>query len=126
MLRLKRTAKDFSAETQTPEYFHESSRWLWADNLWRDMRYALRMLRKTPGFTAIAVLTIAVGIGATTAIFSVVNATLLHPLPYPQSEQLVSIEDDLPGLGAKDVGMSTPEWKDLQSSGIFEYVSPAW
>jgi putative ABC transport system permease protein len=84
------------------------------------------MLRKSPGFTTIAILTIALGIGATTAIFSVVDATLLHPLPYPQPEQLVSIQDDLPGAGAQDVGMSEPEWQDLQHSGIFEYVSPTW
>jgi predicted permease len=84
------------------------------------------VLRKSAGFTAIAVLTIALGIGATTAIYSVVDATLLHPLPYPQPEQLVSIEDDLPGVGAQDVGMSEPEWQDLQRSGIFEYVSPTW
>src|SRR5205823_12032684 len=83
-------------------------------------------LRKSPGFTAVVILTIALGIGATTAIFSVVDATLLHPLPYPQPEQLVSIEDDLPGVGAQDVGMSQPEWQDLQRSGIFEYVSPTW
>jgi predicted permease len=90
----------------------------------QDVHYGLRMLRKAPGFTAVAVLTIALGIGATTAIFSVVDATLLHPLPYPQPEQLVSIEDDLPGLGARDVGISVPEWHDLERSGIFEYVSP--
>jgi putative ABC transport system permease protein len=68
----------------------------------------------------------ALGIGAATAIFSVVDAALLHPLPYPQPERLVSIEDDLPGVGARDVGMSEPEWQDLQRSGIFEYVSPTW
>jgi predicted permease len=78
----------------------------------------------SPGFAAIAVLTIALGIGATTAIFSVVDATLLHPLPYPEPEQLVSIVDDLPGVGAEDVGISVPEWHDLQRSGIFQYVSP--
>ena len=91
----------------------------------QDVRYAARMLRKSLSFTAIAVLTIALGIGATTAIFSLVDATLLHPLPYPQPEQLVRVEDDLPGVGAQDVGMSVPEWHDLQRSGIFEYVSLA-
>jgi predicted permease len=91
-----------------------------------DFTFALRQLRKSPGFTLIAVITIALGIGATTAIFTVVDATLLEPLPYPHSEQLVSIQDDLPGLGARDVGMSQPEWEDLQRSGIFEYVSPTW
>ncbi|MFL6552629.1 MAG: ABC transporter permease [Chthoniobacterales bacterium] len=92
----------------------------------QDLKFALRQLRKSPGFTLIAVITIALGIGATTAIFTVVDATLLKPLPYPQAEQLVTIQDDLPGLGARDVGMSQPEWEDLQRSGIFEYVSPTW
>ncbi len=90
----------------------------------QDLRYGIRMLRKSPGFAAIAILTIAVGIGATTAIFSIVDATLLHSLPYPHPEQLVNIEDDLPGVGAQDVGISVPEWQDLQRSGIFQNVSP--
>src|SRR6266478_3157202 len=84
------------------------------------------MLRKSPGFALIAVTTIALSIGATTAVFSVVEATLLRPLPYAEPEQLVSIRADLPGLGANDVGISQPEWQDLQESGIFQYVSPTW
>src|SRR5580704_17160887 len=109
-------------------YLKEESRiawgWEWFDHVAQDVRYALRMLRKSPGFSTTAIVTIALGIGATTAIFSVVDATLLHPLPYAQPEQLVSIRDDLPGVGAREVGMSVPEWHDLDRSGIFEYVAP--
>ena len=118
--------RSFGNVMHAEERFYESGRWLGWDHFWQDARYALRMLRKSPGFTAVAVMTIALGIGATTAIFSVVHATLLHALPYPQAEQLVSIEADFPGAGARDVGMSQPEWQDLQHSGIFEFVSPTW
>src|SRR5207237_4141232 len=116
----------FGAVEAIKEEFREERRMLFLENLVQDVRYSLRMIRKSPGFTAVVILTIALGVGATTAIFSVVDATLLHPLPYPQPEQLVSIADDLPGIGAHDVGMSQPEWQDLQRSGIFEYVSPTW
>lgn len=116
----------FGNVAQTQERFYESARVLWWDRLTHDIRYGARMLRKSPSFTAIAVLTMALGIGATTAIFSVVNATLLHPLPYPQPEQLVRLEDDLPGVGSSDVGFSEPEWQDLEHSGIFQHVSPDW
>jgi putative ABC transport system permease protein len=96
------------------------------EELWQDLCFGVRMLRKSHGFTAVIVLTMALGIGATTAIFSVVDATLLHPLPYPNPEQLVSIQANFSGIGGRDVGMSQPEWQDLQHSGIFEHVSPTW
>src|SRR5258707_6420962 len=116
----------FGNATYLKEESHLAWGWEWFENLAQDMRYGLRMLRKAPGFTAMAVLTIALGIAATTAIFSVVDATLLRPLPYPQREQLVSIRDDFSGVGAQDVGMAQPEWQDRQHAGIVEYVSPTW
>src|SRR5437660_2226317 len=116
----------FGNTTYLKEESHLAWGWEWFEHLAADVRYGLRMLRKSPGFSAVAILTIALGIGATTAIFSVVDATLLRPLPYPEPEQLVSIQDDLPGVGAHDSGMSEPEWQDLQHSGIFQYVSPTW
>src|ERR1700737_4005274 len=114
----------FGNVTRAQERFFESGRWLWWDHFWQDARYGLRMLRKSPGFTAVGILTMALGIGAATAIFSVVDAILLRPLPFPHPEQLVSIQDDLPGVGARDVGMSQPEGRGLQRSGGFEDVSP--
>jgi predicted permease len=93
------------------------------ENLLFDLKYAARMLGRSPGFAFIAIATMALGIGATTAIYSMVDATLLHPLPYPNPSELVRIEDDLPGVGAQDVSVSIPEWKDLENSGIFQYVA---
>ncbi len=93
------------------------------ENLFFDLRYAIRMLLRSPGFSFIAIATMALGIGATTAIYSVIDATLLHPLPFPNASKLVRIQDDLPGVGAEGVGISVPEWRDLESSGIFQSVA---
>ena len=95
------------------------------EHLFFDLRYAVRVLLRSPGFSFIAIATMALGIGATTAIYTVIDATLLHPLPYPNPTELVHIEDDLPGTGAKDVGLSVPELRDLQGSGIFQSVALA-
>jgi predicted permease len=90
----------------------------------QDLRYAVRALRKSLGFAIVVVLTLALGIGANVATFSVVFAVLLRPLPFPHSEQLVRVFDDLRGPNAPDVGMSAPELWDLQDrSGVFQDVS---
>src|SRR5262245_47561534 len=111
---------------RSTERFHESHRWVWWDRLVQDVRYAVRSWRSAPGLTLVATLTTALGIGATTAMFSVVDATLLHPLPYPHADRLISVVDDLPGIASYDVGLSQPEWLDLERSGIFDQVAPAW
>jgi putative ABC transport system permease protein len=90
----------------------------------QDLRYALRMLFKSPGFAIVAVLTLALGIGANVATFSVVYGVLLKPLPFPHPEQLVRVFDDLRGPNEQDVGMSAPELWDLQErSGVFQEIS---
>src|SRR5256885_15185837 len=72
-----------------------------------DLKFAFRQLLKNPGFTAVAVLTLALGIGANTAIFSVVNAVLLRPLPYPEPGQLVQLRADRPGSPSTFIGSAT-------------------
>ena len=82
------------------------------NNLFADFRYALRALLKRPGFTAIVVLTLAIGIGANSAMFSIINGVLLRPLPYPDSERLVLVNNSYPGIGLERAATSIPDYLD--------------
>jgi predicted permease len=94
------------------------------ETLLQDIRYGLRMLRQKPIFTLVAVLTLALGVGANTAIFSIVNAVLLRSLPFPEPDRLVRIFFNNPGIGVHGVLYSVPELEDLRNrAGVFEYVT---
>jgi putative ABC transport system permease protein len=114
----------FGNLAQAHERFHEARRWIWWDGLRQDVRFGLRMLGKTPGFTAVAVLTLALGIGATTVIFSAVYAVLLKPLPFRDPGRLVFIEKKNPPRGWVRNPVSPAEilaWRN--QTGAFEDVA---
>ena len=92
--------------------------------LLQDVRYALRVFWKSPGFSIVAALSLALGVGANTAIFSIVNAVLLRSLPFSHPERLVKIVASNRGVGARDIGFSVPEFDDLRSrAGVFDQVT---
>ncbi len=104
------------------ERFYEKRRSLWLDNLWQDLRYGARTLSRAPGFTSIAVLTLALAIGATTAIFSVVNAVLLNPLPFKHANRLVWAWGQFEGNGGKGA-VSPPDFVDFRAENkSFEHL----
>src|SRR6516225_3381532 len=92
----------------------------------QDLRYGVRQLLRSPGFTVIAMITLALGVGANAAIFSFVNAVLLKPLPYPHPEQIVSVWEKNPGVGSNPI--STLNFRDWQQQNrCFQFLSAiAW
>src|SRR5262245_27853760 len=109
-------------------WLKEASREMWSlrfiETLIQDLRFGARMLAKNPGFTLIAVLTLALGIGANTAIFSVVNAVLFRPLQYSGSDRIVQIWQTFPQTGSNQVTVSVPEYLDYKNQNrVFERMA---
>lgn len=96
------------------------------NSLLQDLRYSLRMLWKRPGFTLVVMLTLAVGIGTNTAIFSVVNAVLLRPLPYHEPGRLVRVYTEFPTMNLRKFWMSPPEFLDIQREAQSWEAIGAW
>ena len=121
--------RQFGWTESVKETCREQRGMAWLENLARDIRFGTRQLRKNPGFTAVAVLTLALGIGANTAIFSVIYGVLLKPLPYRHPEQLVSLWERSLERGIEEERVSGPNylaWREQNRTLTELAVSPAW
>lgn len=107
--------RKFGNVTRVKEDARELWRFFWLEQLWQDVQFGFRMLRKSPGFTAIAVGTLALAIGANTAIFSVVYAVLLRPLPYLNPGQLTTLFENKLQEGVNKTGCSYPDFEQWRA-----------
>ena len=108
---------------QVKEEIRSARRGAWLEMLWQDLRYGARMLRNKPGFTAVATLTLAMGIGANSAIFSLIQASLLAPLPIPAPDRVVMVWTDSPSRGWRGLPASVPDYLDWKASGTFKSLA---
>ncbi len=120
--------RDFGGVAQVQEECRDAWGVRFLDHLRQDVRYGLRGLRHNPGFAAVVILTLALGIGANTAIFSVVQGVLLRPLPYAEPGRLVTLNQSAPKAGRPALGFSVPDFTDFRErtrafSALSEYHS---
>jgi putative ABC transport system permease protein len=106
--------RDFGNTLRLREQSREAWGWMWLDRLGQDVRFGFRVLRKNPAFTLVAVLALGLGIGANTALFSVVYGVLLKPLPYAQGNELVVLKQSFPKTTMTDIAFSVPEINDYR------------
>ncbi|HEU0178292.1 MAG TPA: ABC transporter permease [Blastocatellia bacterium] len=120
----------FGGLDRTKEDYRDVARFRLLEEFWQDLRYGARMLLKTPGFTAAAALTLALGVGANTAVFSVVYATLLKPLPYPEAERIYAVEVTIPERSLSFAGRIQDylEWRkaDTAFSAVAALQTAGW
>ncbi|HWF86191.1 MAG TPA: ABC transporter permease [Vicinamibacterales bacterium] len=111
----------FGGVEQTKDWHRDARSFVWLDDAHRDVQYAARSLRRTPGFTLVAIVTLALGIGANTAIFSVVHAVLLQPLPFAHADRLVRAYEDVPASETPNHqaqrigGVNVSDWLELRT-----------
>ena len=111
----RRARLDLGGIVQTKEKCRDARGVNWIQNFVQDLHFGLRMLRKNPGFTSVAVLTLALGIGANTAVFSAIDTLLLQPLPYVHPEQLMLVSESVPTMGGgDDMGVAAGEYLDYR------------
>src|SRR5208337_3933162 len=113
--------RKFGNVTRVREQAREVWSFVWLEQLWRDVRFGLRMLAKNPGFTAVAVLTLTLGIGANTAIFSLANAAFFRGFPFPHADRLAFLWQDNARTGETEGAVSYPNYADWRAqSRTFE------